>query len=172
MVEVVQDITVGERTTIHFVIEGLNHETKTYLRSMHALHQMGPDKRIWHHCHTGEFSTQSYYKLCEQEETTDQIFSKIWGNHIPPRASIFAWQVLHKIVPVDTNIQKLGIPMVSKCNCCSNNHSKESEYHIFFESQLAKEVWGFYMSIFNIAWPRFLSPKTWLAQWFGYGAKG
>lgn len=51
---------------------------------------------------------------------------------------------MHGIIPVDTTIQGVGIPLVSRCHCY-NNSNVESIRHLFFDSDLATHVWNHFL---------------------------
>lgn len=52
-------------------------------------------------------------------------------------------------IAVDENIRTLGIPILSKCVCCSLP-KLESASHLFVQGDLAKEVWCSFSSIQHV----------------------
>lgn len=53
------------------------------------------------------------------------------------------WKLAHNALAVDANVIRLGIPIVSKCICCSRP-LVESLPHLFWSGDLAKQVWQFF----------------------------
>lgn len=55
--------------------------------------------------------------------------------------SVCAWKVKFNYLLMDENIISIGIPLASKCDCCTKGHS-ETKDHVFSSSEIAEHVWG------------------------------
>lgn len=50
---------------------------------------------------------------------------------------------MNECLHVDDRIQRIGIPIVSCCYCCSLNRKYEDMEHIFATGEFAKAIWHF-----------------------------
>lgn len=64
----------------------------------------------------------------------------MWNSALPKRYSVTCWKALNFCLSVDTCVKALGIPMVSKCECCVGG-SLENQDHVLSIGTVAKEVW-------------------------------
>lgn len=103
-----------------------------------------PDKRRWNHTSKGDFYVASAYQVFRTHGQKRKIYKGIWKAFIPTKITLFVWKVLHGAAPLDSNIRSLGIPIVSKCYCCSTNNSCEDSNHLFLKSDLAKAILFFF----------------------------
>lgn len=63
---------------------------------------------------------------------------------MPKKISFVNWLALRSKLPIDNNIQAVGINLVSRCNCCMEP-SYETTDHVLSTGDLAKEVWRFFV---------------------------
>ncbi|MQL99122.1 hypothetical protein Taro_031838 [Colocasia esculenta] len=126
--DVVSDISHPLRSSIpQYLMEGLELSSEE-------------DKCIWAASNNGTFSTKSVYNLIRPKGVHRPALSNLWHNSFYRRASLFSWKILHRAVPVDARISKIGIPMVSCCSCC-HLHASEDLDHLFINSDLAISLW-------------------------------
>lgn len=65
----------------------------------------------------------------------------IWYKVVLVKWAFFAWRACLGGILVDQCIQRKGIHMASRCNCCSNP-SVETIDHVLVISEVAKKVWA------------------------------
>ncbi|MQM13529.1 hypothetical protein Taro_046455 [Colocasia esculenta] len=99
------------------------------------------DENTWIWCPNtdGKFSTKSVWLLLQPE--TSQKWAALWSPYIPLKWSILLWRMIQNLLPVDETVKGKGVPLCSKCSCCSN-HQEESLIHLFFSSNIATQVWA------------------------------
>ena len=102
-----------------------------------------------------------------QPEPPRPIFSIIWDNRLPPKVSVFMWRVLHDGLPLHANLQRIGIPLVSRCSCCSNG-AVETIHHLFFHGFVANSVWNYFRNLLSIRGD-YSTPAGILSSWWSSG---
>lgn len=100
-----------------------------------------PDTLIFTHAADGRFNIKIYLEqviaACPNMEWTNLV----WNSFTTPRVNAFMWRLYHNALSVDENVQAKAIILASKCVCCGLAH-RETVLHLFFESDIAKEVWS------------------------------
>ncbi|MQL84301.1 hypothetical protein Taro_016810 [Colocasia esculenta] len=92
----------------------------------------------------GLFTSSSMRKI--SQVVISAGWDKLWSPAVPLKWSILAWRLAKGCVPTDDVLAGCGIPLCSMCSCCSSP-TIESGTHLFFNSDVAKAVWG---SLFDI----------------------
>jgi hypothetical protein len=80
---------------------------------------------------------------------TRPLFSFIWDSRSPPKVSLLMWRILHDGLPLDDNLKRVGIPLVSRCKCCGIGNS-ESLNHLFFASSTASACWNYFSNLLSV----------------------
>ncbi|KAF5191157.1 Ribonuclease h domain, partial [Thalictrum thalictroides] len=132
---------------------------------------MDEDKRVWPHDNSGDFTIKSFVRLCQGDHPKYPLLKRIWSAYIPTKVSFFIWKLLHGAIATDTAIKSCNVPLASRCQCCSLP-SIETNHHLFLYSELAKELWRHFNTVFDIKWPRFYNLSTIIGLWFRHGIKG
>ncbi|MQL86196.1 hypothetical protein Taro_018726 [Colocasia esculenta] len=96
------------------------------------------DTWIWCPTQDGHFSTKSVRSILTTE--ANQQWAILWAPYIPTKWSVLIWRIILNAVPIDGTVKEQGIPLVSKCYCCSNPH-EETTLHLFFKSAIAVQIW-------------------------------
>lgn len=78
-----------------------------------------------------------------------------WNQFLPLNLSVFMWKLLNGGVPVDAAIKQLGIPLPSKCICCSVGQQERAP-HLFWSSELVNK----YGSSLLLDWEFLLLPLS------------
>ncbi|XP_038687446.1 uncharacterized protein LOC119986824 [Tripterygium wilfordii] len=100
-----------------------------------------PDKMIWMPNQNGNFTVKSAWLVTRQSNVFNPVYGYIWHDLIPIKIFIFMWKVLNNKLPVDENIKKKCISLVSKCDCCTNFPHVETVEHVLVEGSIACQVW-------------------------------
>jgi len=107
--------------------------------------------QIWKPSNSGYFfssvSQENYYKQSGWRHKF------LWFKLIPLKVVIHTWRMFYNALSVDDLVQKLGIPLVSRCLWCSAGSTvcTENLIHLFMEGQVAKEVWNFLFQMFDLS---------------------
>ncbi|CAM8923331.1 unnamed protein product [Rhodiola kirilowii] len=120
--------------------------TRNILPNIHLNDQ--PDRLCWRGSPDGTFTAKTFYNNIRRNKPKSKLFDNIWQIWIPPKLSGIVWKLWRSGIPTDEDIAKLGIPIVSKCRCCSLPN-KESSLHLFVFSDVAKGIWKFLSMIFG-----------------------
>ncbi|XP_058111305.1 uncharacterized protein LOC131254333 [Magnolia sinica] len=84
------------------------------------------DSYIWPHGPGGIFSINSGWEVVRTHRQRLPWAKWVWHPLLPPKIFVFLWKVLMNVLPIDGNVQKKGISLVSKCKCCELGHNLSS----------------------------------------------
>ncbi|KAI3473497.1 hypothetical protein Pfo_031457, partial [Paulownia fortunei] len=110
------------------------------------------DTAVWKLTTHGDFSIASAWESMRQGR----------GPYLTPTMSVFLWRLAHDWIPADFRLQRKGLQLASKCQCCS---SLESIQHIFISGDCAKEVWEHFANTFHIRLPFTKHPAILIQSW-------
>lgn len=102
------------------------------------------DKLIFEHTPTGKFSVGTYIAASREGGPAVEWARLVWNRLTPYRINAFMWRVFRNALAVDSNIQKRGIALASKCVCCASP-SDESLQHILIHSEIAVQFRVFFV---------------------------
>jgi hypothetical protein len=85
------------------------------------------------------YSVKSAYKILTED--SNLVFKKVWNKLVPLKVTVFGWQVFQNRIPSKKNLSKRGILDSTATNCTRGCDRVESSSHIFFECNIAYEVW-------------------------------
>ncbi|XP_042987468.1 uncharacterized protein LOC122315558 [Carya illinoinensis] len=60
-----------------------------------------------------------------------------------PLKEEFMGRAWHMALSVDDRLQRIGIPLASKCDCCIEGHIDDMN-HVLFEGDFPKKIWSFF----------------------------
>lgn len=78
----------------------------------------GVDILIWKPSLDGDFSLKSTCECINVKALKLEWTHWIWHFALPKKYSVTMWKALSFCLSVDACIKELGIPVVSKCECC------------------------------------------------------
>ncbi|KAL8125037.1 hypothetical protein AgCh_012638 [Apium graveolens] len=99
------------------------------------------DNWMWILDGKGEFSVKSCYRrLVGECSTLDASFwKKLWNLELPGKIHLFLWRTLRLCLPTNTALLEKKVNIDGQCSWC--HVANETEKHILFECQFAREVW-------------------------------
>lgn len=65
---------------------------------------------------------------------------------LPKKISVSMWRAWHNCLPVDDEVRRLNIPMVSRCNYCLTGQEENLD-DILAKGELAEQVWARFISL-------------------------
>lgn len=113
------------------------------------------DKRLWIPDNHGIFSTKSAVDvICYQKEEGHSLClllspASCNKSGMPLKSSFLVLRAIQDRLPLDINIQRLGISLASKCICCPESAFEEVT-HIFLHGSWVVQLWTHYQNIFLI----------------------
>ncbi|XP_042964739.1 uncharacterized protein LOC122298962 [Carya illinoinensis] len=120
-----------------------------------ATRKDGLDILIWTRDKNGKFNTRSAWDCIRVRAPSLPWANWIWHTHIPKKISIMMWKAYHNCLSVDEKIKNIGIPVVSKCNCCARGHMEDLN-HVLCTGDFARCIWrlaathlGVHMGVFH-----------------------
>lgn len=102
---------------------------------------------VWKLTEDGNFSTKSARLLIRSKRDPQKFFGNLWSPVLSPTISIFSWKVVQGWLPVETKMQKFGISLASKCQCCT---SLETIEHVLLFNCEINKVWMWFSNLFAI----------------------
>lgn len=105
-------------------------------------------KWIWKISNSGDFFFSPTCKAINCRFPRSLVADRILDPHIPINLSINMWKILNKPLPLDDNIQTVGIWLASRCHTCLKN--SRSGTHLFLQCTKVRMVWEFYSNLMGI----------------------
>ncbi|NAW49657.1 zinc-binding domain-containing protein, partial [Salmonella sp. gx-f5] len=75
----------------------------------------------------------------------------VWHSALPKKMSITMWKAIHDCLPVDDRIRKIGISIVSRCDCCSNSKYEDLN-HSLSRGDFAEKIWRICSVVIGVPW--------------------
>ncbi|GJS40237.1 RNA-directed DNA polymerase, eukaryota, reverse transcriptase zinc-binding domain protein [Tanacetum coccineum] len=94
----------------------------------------------------------------------NEVEDTFWDKNIPRKVNIFIWRLILDRLPHKLNLSSYGI-VIQAISCPSFNDNVESSNHIFFECNIAKDIWMLVRKWCDISFPPFTSNEHWKG-WF------
>ena len=113
------------------------------------------------------FSISKVWKSIRIPGPARPAFSFIWVSRLPPKVSLFMWRTLHDGLPLHDNLQRIGIPLASRCLCCGPG-AVESIHHLFFHGCVARSVWNYFRNLLSLRGD-FSTPASVFSTWWSVG---
>lgn len=105
------------------------------------------DQLFWTGTYSGLFSFCSAWEMVRRKKLGTFLSKNIWHPTLPLKISVFMWKLMHKGIAVDLLVQRKGVSLVSKCNCCCNVSDMESINHLFLQGDITKLMWKYFAGI-------------------------
>ncbi|XP_042944671.1 uncharacterized protein LOC122278558 [Carya illinoinensis] len=77
--------------------------------------------------------------------------------------SILFGKAWHKALSVDDRLRRVGIPIVSKCDCCCVGHYEDIN-HVLFEGDFPRKIWLTFSNLFGLPMGR--NWEQHVSSWF------
>ncbi|XP_040990910.1 uncharacterized protein LOC121238132 [Juglans microcarpa x Juglans regia] len=100
----------------------------------------GADILIWKPSLDGNFCSKLAWECIRFRAPKSKWARWIWHSALPKKYSVIMWKALNFCLSVDARIEKLRIPVVSKCECCVRG-CLEDQDHVLATGTLATEIW-------------------------------
>ncbi|XP_041009391.1 uncharacterized protein LOC121253444 [Juglans microcarpa x Juglans regia] len=123
----------------------------------------GLDVLIWTNNDNGLFSTKSGWDCVRIRGGTLEGHSWMWHNNLPLKMPINMWKAWYMALSVDHHLRRIGIPIISRCDCCANGHYKDQN-HVLFATEIASTVWHYFGASLGI--PNGQNWKDTMQTWF------
>ncbi|RZC43590.1 hypothetical protein C5167_036535 [Papaver somniferum] len=109
-----------------------------------------PDRRVWLHSATGEFSAKSCYNVQIEEAYQEEIhFTNphiLWNDIIPTKVSFFIWATLWNASPtMDVLVRRAVVPPTTDIRCKLCLMEEETISHILLHCSFVYEVWSYFL---------------------------
>ncbi|KAF5475514.1 hypothetical protein F2P56_007314, partial [Juglans regia] len=64
----------------------------------------------------------------------------VWNPALPRKISVTMWKAMHECLPLDDRVRRIGIPIVSGCDCC-RVRACEDAYHVLAKGGFVEDMW-------------------------------
>ncbi|CAH9084422.1 unnamed protein product [Cuscuta epithymum] len=114
---------------------------------------MDPSGRLlWNEEDDGQFSFKSAFEEVRELAFNASNYEQIWSSKLELKIKLLQWKITKSILPTPDNLNRFQIVLnPSRCPMCKR-HS-DSMKHLFYQCEIAKGVWQYFMSIFRIYQP-------------------
>ena len=126
-----------------------------------------PDKLIWVPNKSGLFTVKSF---CQEMSKTNpstlkEAAHKLWKGIVPHRIEIFAWIAMMEKLNTREKLAKLNIIQCNENQCALCELEPESSSHLFLQCSVARQIWNWWLKLWNLSWVLPLSIKDTFIQW-------
>ncbi|GJY20642.1 RNA-directed DNA polymerase, eukaryota, reverse transcriptase zinc-binding domain protein, partial [Tanacetum coccineum] len=115
------------------------HLNKLLVKISHFDVQADIDKCIWSLDDDGVFTVGSLRRLIDDHLLPSLGFTTTWDKDLPRKVNIFIWRLKLDKLPHRLNLSLRGIETL-EISCPSCNALVESNHHVFFKCEIAKEI--------------------------------
>lgn len=130
----------------------------------------GDDVLVWMPTRDGKFSSTLAWDIIRVRSPRTPKMSWIWHNLLPKTVLDCVWKARYNCLHVDENIRVAGIPIVSKCNCCTSSHC-ELRDHVLCSSKFAVSLWDIAKTALGIPKLQHFSWWAHFSQWIAFAKK-
>ena len=102
----------------------------------------GSDVLIWMKNESGNFSTKSAWDCIRIQGSSMEWHPWMWHKLLPLKISVLMWKAWNMALSVDDHLRRIGIPIVSRCDCCDEG-KYEDQNHVLFEGEFATKIWHY-----------------------------
>lgn len=74
----------------------------------------------------------------------------IWHPSIPKKMSVLIWKIMYGYLSMDDRIKRVGINLVSKCDCCASG-AYEDQNHVLASGDFFVQLWNRCNSYFGMS---------------------
>ncbi|XP_042969076.1 uncharacterized protein LOC122301760 [Carya illinoinensis] len=125
----------------------------------------GGDLLIWKPNLNGVFSSKSAWDCVRVRAPKSEWASWIWHSALLKRYSVTIWKAFNSSLSVDSRISSLGIPLVSKCECCTQG-CVEDQDHVLATGKIAGAIWRYASLQLGIPYDPQRSWRATVEVWF------
>ncbi|GJR37779.1 putative RNA-directed DNA polymerase, eukaryota, reverse transcriptase zinc-binding domain protein [Tanacetum coccineum] len=125
------------------------------------------DSCVWSLANDDVFSVGITRRYIDDHSLPSLEPSTTWVNILPRKVNIFMWRMTLDRLPHRLNLSTRGME-IHQISCPSCDRSVESNEHIFYECDAAKNIWRLVRMWCDINMPSFVSNnawKDWLSLW-------
>lgn len=97
------------------------------------------DKPWWIGSTSREFTLKIAFQIVRHKRDKVEWAKFIWTSGLPHKISFFLWRDIKGRIPIDDNLKRCRIPIVSKYCCCSEG-LEETMHHLFLSAPIAKKL--------------------------------
>ncbi|GJX77165.1 putative RNA-directed DNA polymerase, eukaryota, reverse transcriptase zinc-binding domain protein [Tanacetum coccineum] len=122
---------------------------------------------VWSIAHDGVFSVGVTRRHIDAHLLPSLDHPTTWDKSLPRKVNIFMWRLLLDRLSHRLNLSSRGIE-ITEISCPSCNGNVESNLHIFFECDIAKDIWRQIRTWCEASMPSFDSHvhwRDWLSYW-------
>ena len=111
------------------------------------------DKIFWLVDKKGQYTVKANYRHLEGDLSGSIPTSLIWNNCVPPKVSVFIWEVWTGKVLTMYQLEKRGFQLASRCPLCKED--EENIDHLLLHCPL---VWGFWAALISLQGMEWVCP--------------
>lgn len=98
------------------------------------------DKAWWMGDTSGNFTVKSAWEIFRKKQEQSKLYDYMWPKGLPTKICFFLWRTWIRKIPIDDNLKRIKISVVSRCWCC-DDYNEETINHLFLTSPIARKLW-------------------------------
>ena len=95
------------------------------------------DKILWDVNKKGQYTVKANYMHMENERIDNYSIGFIWNNRVPPKVSVFTWEVWWGKVLIGDQLKRRGFQLANRCPMCKEEENLD---HLFLH---CPTIWRF-----------------------------
>ena len=99
----------------------------------------GSDVLIWMKDDNGNFSTKSAWDYIRVQGSSMEWHPWVWHKLLPLKVSVLMWKVWFMALSVDDRLRRIGIQIVSRCDCCDEGNYEDQD-HVLLTGEFASAI--------------------------------
>ncbi|XP_042964705.1 uncharacterized protein LOC122298926 [Carya illinoinensis] len=125
----------------------------------------GGDLLIWKPTLNKVFSSKSAWDCVRVRAPKSEWATWIWHSALLKKYSVTIWKALHYSLTVDSRISSLGIPLASRCECCTQG-CMEDQDHVLVYGMIAADIWRWVSLQLGMSYDSQRSWRATMELWF------
>ncbi|GLT53067.1 hypothetical protein SLA2020_263630 [Shorea laevis] len=107
------------------------------------------DSLIWLGSRDGRFSTKSVWDWLRISVPKHQWTDWIWHPALPKKFSVVLWKAMTNSLSVGERIRRIGISLVSKCECCPQGGFEDLDC-VLYSGKVVAKLWQICSSFLGV----------------------
>ena len=121
------------------------------------------EKILWDVNKKGQYIVKANYMHMENERIDNYPVGLIWNNRVPPKVSVFTWEVWWGKVLTGDQLKRRGFQLANRCPMCKEE--EENLGHLFLHCPTIWRFWALLISLSGMEWVCLLRIRDLMMGW-------
>ena len=120
------------------------------------------EKILWDVNKKGQYIVKANYMHMENERIDNYPVGLIWNNWVPPKVSVFTWEVWWGKVLTGDQLKRRGFQLANRCLMCKE---EENLGHLFLHCPTIWRFWALLIALLGMEWVFLLRIRDLMMGW-------